>query len=108
MEDKTTYQNADRRLASRILSEDRSATRVELEILFQRHFVGRTLSSHLLQLIRDDELKRLVGLELYRVNVYDLEKDKGCVLAQVSQLVGVHSQTFYKWLRRNDLQEGKN
>lgn len=102
------YENAPRRLASKILTEDRSATRPELEILFQRHFVGRELSPHLLSLIRDDELKRLVGLELYRLNVYDLERDKGCILAQVSQLVGVHSQTFYKWLRRNDLEKGKN
>ena len=98
-----TYNTAPRRLASKILSEDRSATREELEILFQRHFVGRELSKNLLNLIRDDELKRLVGLELYRVNVYEMERDKGCILAQVSQLVGVHSQTFYKWLRRNDL-----
>lgn len=94
-----TYHNSPRRLLSQILLEERSATRIELEVLFMRHVVGSEIKAHCIAYFRDLELQRMLCLELYRANVLVKEKDRGCVIQQLTDSLGVHLKTVERWIR---------
>lgn len=89
-----------RYLVAKILEEERPANRVELEVLFMRHCVGTILEEHVLEFFKDNELQRFIVLALYRANVIIKEKDRGCVIQQLTMATGAHRKTVEKWVKQ--------
>jgi hypothetical protein len=96
---KITYHTAPRYLTSKILERDTPATRQELEVLFQRHVIGGPLHQHCLDYFKANELQRLITLELYRVNVLVMGKDKNTTMLQLTAVTGCHHKTTCSWIK---------
>lgn len=93
-----TYHNAPRRLLASITMREEPATRRELEVLFMRHCVGHPMKDFVLAYFQDNELKRVIALELYRANVKVQKKDRYCVVHQITAALGVHKKTVKRWV----------
>ena len=105
---KLTYHNAPKRLLASIISDDRPATRRELEVLFMRHCVGHPMEDFVLAYFGDNELQRVLALELFRANVKVLKKDKYCVMHQITGALGVHKKTVKRWVFGHYPEEQRN
>ena len=88
-----------RYLLAKILEGGKPATRVELEVLFLRHCVGDIMEQHVLDYFKNNELQRLIVLELYRANVIVRKKDRMCVIKQLAEAIGIHHKTAEKWTK---------
>lgn len=99
MSEPLTYHNAPRYLLARILEAKRPATREELEVLFVRHCIGHAMEPRVLAYFKANELQRLVVLELYRANVIVKAMDRGCVMQQLADGLGVHRKTVETWVK---------
>lgn len=95
-----TYQTAPRYLLSEILAQERSATRLELEILFMRHCIGVEIPDYIMRLFEPREMQRVLALAFYRSNVILNGKDRGFVIAKISLGLGVHKKTVEAWVRK--------
>lgn len=79
-----------------ILSRGSPASREELEQLFTRHIAE--VKPHILAYIKDNEIQRLLVLELYRANVMVRQKEKGDVMNRLARVVGCNRRTVLKWV----------
>lgn len=100
-----TFETAPRYLTSVILEQERPATRLELEILFQRHVVGGQMPKHCLAYFKSNELARLVCLEIYRASVLVKNKPKRLVVHQLASVLGNHIKTIETWVKMSSKDE---
>ena len=89
------------RILHQVIAENRTATRHELELIFQRNVVKNEVSGLVLGYFKDHHLKRLICLELYRINVIEEGKRKGRVVEVLSVVTGVAPSNVYRWINNH-------
>lgn len=94
------------RTVSKIINENREATREELEEIFQRSVLGKELDPRKLRYFRTQELKRIIACELYYTNVKVQKKRRTMIIHHLSILLGRHSKallvTLDKYFTRSE------
>ena len=87
------------RLVARIISENREATRAELEEIFQRTVLTTEVEPRRLAYFRDWELKRFIACELYYINVIKEGKRRATVIHHLSILLGRHPKALVRTIK---------
>lgn len=88
------------KVLSNVAKENRQATRRELELIFQRNIAQQPLPDHVLKYFKDYELKRLIILEVYRINVIIGGKNRLRMIHILSTLTGCHLNSVNRWIIR--------
>lgn len=82
-------------LTSTILSQGRSATRKELQILFR----GLIPDVHSLsEIITDKEMTRIICLYLFYQNCIEKDRPRSLIVHQLAQVGGVTKKTIRTWV----------
>lgn len=79
-----------------IAAEGRAATRDELNSLFKQ-FVCETTCIRVIKLMDEQELKRLLALHLFDLNVVQYNRNRGLIMCQLRLVLGVSTTTMYRW-----------
>ena len=85
-------------IISKILEEKRSATREELEELFQRTVLKAEVPPRVLQYFSDNELRRAVSLELFYINCIQRRRDYFITTQIISDAMGYYQKKFRRRL----------
>lgn len=79
-----------------IAAQERQATRDELNSLFKQ-FVCETTCIRVVKLMDEAELKRLLALHLFDLNVVQYNRNRGLIMCQLRLVLGVSKTTMYRW-----------
>lgn len=83
-----------------IVKQQRAATPDELVILF-KDYVCATTCARVIRLMEPAEVKRLLALHLFDLNVVQHGKNRGLVMHHLGVVLGVSKTTLYRWFPAN-------
>jgi hypothetical protein len=81
---------------NQIVSENRRATRLELNDLFRQH-VCEVMCPRVIKLMDEWEVKRLLALHLFDMNIVRHAKNRPLLLKHMGIALGVSKSTLYEW-----------
>jgi len=79
-----------------IAAEQRRATREEMNALF-RQYVCETTCPRVVKLLSDGEVRRLLALHLFDLNVSQYGKPRTLIMQHIQVVLGVSRATMYRW-----------
>lgn len=85
-----------------ILSKNRSATRSELNALYLQ-IVCETTCTDVIELMSEDELKRLLCIRLMEFWIIGCHHNQSFVIQKTTQLTGVSRRTLYRYINQHGI-----
>lgn len=82
---------------NKILSQNRSATRSELNALYLQ-IVCETTCTDVVELMSEEELKRLLCIRLMEFWIIGCHHNQSFVIQKTAQLTGVTRRTLYRYI----------
>lgn len=86
-----------------ILAENRTATRLELNDLYLQ-VVCETTCTDVVELMSEQELKRLLCIRLLEFWIIGHHHNKAFVIQKTMQLTGVGRRTLYDYIKRYNIE----
>jgi len=86
---------------NKIVADGREATKDELVVLF-KDYVCATTCARVIRLMDDSEVKRLLALHLFDLNVVQNNRNRGLVMYQLGIVLAVSKTTLYRWFPAKD------
>jgi DNA-binding NtrC family response regulator len=90
-----------------ILAQNRTATRDELNNLYFQ-VVCEATCSDVVEIMSDEEIKRLVAIRLLEFWIIGCQHNTGFVIKKTVQLIGLNRATLYNYIKEYGIKSRKN